>query len=384
MKKLIAIFAVLLLAAPAMAADWSFYGSQRVATFYVAEDYGDFKNGAGDGDDWGLEWNFQGNSRLGARVKADKVSGLIELAMRAPGGKDGLSRLNATQGGDGGDDTVNTRRAFAVWKFADNAWLKVGKDYGPTSNLVFGQVFGTDDGLLGDGDFYGKRPGGLTLGIGGFELALLANAAKDSGSVSVVPAGSDIGWNIPKIEARYTLTAGGFTFIPFGGFQYFNVDEGTSILTDDLDIYSYVIGGVAKMSFGAFYVNLEGAWGQNWSNANWDNGFNTFSQGASSANRKGTNDVYDSKSWLVGGAVGMNFTPTLKFELGAGYRRDDADIGGVDEVEGLATYLQTVITLAPGVYLVPEVGYYHYFDDPVNGDDLGYTWYAGAKWQIDF
>ena len=31
MKKLIAIFAVVLFAAPAFAADWSFYGSQRIA-----------------------------------------------------------------------------------------------------------------------------------------------------------------------------------------------------------------------------------------------------------------------------------------------------------------------------------------------------------------
>jgi NADH:ubiquinone oxidoreductase subunit E len=36
MKKLIAIFAVLLFAVPAIAADWEFYGSQRVATFYRA------------------------------------------------------------------------------------------------------------------------------------------------------------------------------------------------------------------------------------------------------------------------------------------------------------------------------------------------------------
>ena len=70
MKKLIAIFAVLLLAAPAMAADWSFYGSQRMATFYVYDDYGDFPKNGQD-NDWGLQWDFQGNSRLGANVKAD-------------------------------------------------------------------------------------------------------------------------------------------------------------------------------------------------------------------------------------------------------------------------------------------------------------------------
>ena len=48
---------------------------------------------------------FQGNSRLGAKVKADKVTGQIELGLGA--------------GGDGGDTNVVTRRAFGVWKVSD-------------------------------------------------------------------------------------------------------------------------------------------------------------------------------------------------------------------------------------------------------------------------
>ncbi len=38
MKKLFIVFAVLCLAAPAMAADWNFYGSARMATFYSIVD----------------------------------------------------------------------------------------------------------------------------------------------------------------------------------------------------------------------------------------------------------------------------------------------------------------------------------------------------------
>ncbi|MCU0585478.1 MAG: hypothetical protein MUC46_05330, partial [Desulfobacterales bacterium] len=95
MKKLIAVLVVLLFAVPAMAQtakapEWSFFGSQRMATFYIADDFGDATVNGSD-DDWGLRWDFQGNSRVGARVKADKVGGYIELA------------LTATNGGDGGD-----------------------------------------------------------------------------------------------------------------------------------------------------------------------------------------------------------------------------------------------------------------------------------------
>ena len=42
----------------------------------------------------------------------------------------------------------------------------------------------------------------------------------------------------------------------------------------------------------------------------------------------------------------------------------------------------TVITLAPGVCFIPEVGYY-YMDDAA-AKEQGYQWYVGIKWQIDF
>ena len=114
MKKLIAVFAVLLLAAPALAADWSFYGSQRIATFYIADDFGD-STVAGDDSDWGLRWDFQGNSRLGARVKEGNVGGHIELAMRATGGGDG---------GDEGEEREHERRVEEVRHALD-----VGEEY---------------------------------------------------------------------------------------------------------------------------------------------------------------------------------------------------------------------------------------------------------------
>jgi hypothetical protein len=399
MKKLIAIFAVLLFAVPAIAADWEFYGSQRVATFYRADDYGDFEQGQvfntsgvqttagnGESDDWGLQWQFQDNSRLGAKVKADKVKGQIELALNASSGNGG----DANRGSNGGDGSVTTRRAWGEWKFSENASLKVGKDYSPTSNLVSGQVFDFDAGLLGQGDFYGRRPAGLTLNLGAFELALLTNALNNG---MLPSSGVDPDWNLPKIEARYTLKMSGFELIPFGGFQYFQLSSTNSpTVTSDLDIYSYVGGLVAKVDIGAFYIAAEGAYGQNWSNANWQAGRSTTARGfvsgfnAASASLKGTDDVNDATSWMAMGLVGLKFTDTLKFEAGFGYRSDDPDIDGVDPLEAWEAYLQAVITMAPGVYLIPEVGYIDYMDAKIdnNSNDLGYSWYAGAKWQIDF
>jgi hypothetical protein len=369
MKKLIAIFAVLLLAAPAMAADWSFYGSQRMATFYISDDFGDFTVNS-ESDDWGLQWDFQGNSRLGARVKADKVTGQIELGLK---------------GTDGGDIDVGTRRAYGVWKFADNAGLKVGKDYSPVTRFLSGQVFGGDDGLLGSGNFYGKRPGQIGLQLGSFEIAAISNPLVTTSylpALSVQPAGSDPDWNLPKLEASWMLKLGSFDLRPFGGVNYFKVDQaGSTVLTDDIDVWSYVVGLDSMLNIGAFYVGGQIAYGINWSNANWANA--RAGTAGSFAVLDGGDDTKDTMSYTGMLVAGLNFTPEMKFEVGGGYRADDPDVNNIDKDEMWQIYGQVVLTLAPGVYLVPEAGYLDKMDN-FQGNDEGYQWYAGAKWQIDF
>jgi hypothetical protein len=372
MRKYTVALISLLLANPAMAADWSFYGSQRMATFYVSEDFGDIAVN-GQHDDWRMQWDFQTNSRIGANVKADKVSGKIELA------------LKATNGGDGGDEAVATRLAYGVWKFSENAALKVGKDYSPVTQAISNQVFNSDDDMEGSGVFHGRRPGGLTLMVGGFELALLTNALKDSssGPSDITPAGTDLDWNIPKIEARYTLQTDGFQVVPFGGFQYFKVADNASPLEDDLDIYSYVLGLTVKANLGAFYLAADGAWGQNWNNANWKNGAYNAASSSSASLKSGGDDVNNATSYMLGLIAGFNATDRLKFEAGFGYRNDDPDTDDSKNDDFWQGYVQAVLTLAPGVYLVPEAGYQDFMDDAA-GQEEGYQWYAGAKWQIDF
>ena len=150
MKKLIAVFAVLLFVAPAFAADWSFYGSERIATWYNNQDYGD-TTANGQDHDAGTQWYLpgqlpprrQGQGRQGHRPDRAGVS---------------------VSGGDGGDTAVTTRRAYGTWKFSDNAFLKVGKDYSPTTDFISNQWYDCDADLLGNGNFYGRRPAGAHPG----------------------------------------------------------------------------------------------------------------------------------------------------------------------------------------------------------------------------
>lgn len=124
------------------------------------------------------------------------------------------------------------------------------------------------------------------------------------------------------------------------------------------------------------------SYGQNWSNANWANSRAT-SNSSSLASLKGTDDVNDATSWMAMLVTGFKLSETLKFELAGGFRSDDPDTAGSDSDEMWQLYGQAVVTLAPGVYFVPEAGYFDKMDNAA-GDDEGYQWYAGAKWQIDF
>jgi hypothetical protein len=83
MKKLFVLLAavafVVVFTAPTFAAEWSFYGSARIHTFWVDSDLGDSVLRTGDDDDLDLVHILQGNSRIGANVKVtDNLTGRFE------------------------------------------------------------------------------------------------------------------------------------------------------------------------------------------------------------------------------------------------------------------------------------------------------------------
>jgi hypothetical protein len=389
MKKLIVVFAVLLFVAPAFAADWAFYGSERVATWYVNQDFKDFPQGGQDNDS-GTQWYLQGNSRLGARVKADKVTGQIELA------------TTASSTDSAGDGSVNTRRAYGVWKFSDNASLKVGKDYSPTTDFISNQWFDGDNDMLGNGNFYGRRPQGITLIIGDFELAFLTPQQGNTGGIGstttgiLTPATStaltqvnatgDPDVYLPKFEASYMLKLGPGYIKPFGGFQYYSVNSAapTQAVQDDIDLYSWVAGVSTSWNIGAFSIGGAVSYGINEALSNWSSGYNSANASLPVLKTGGDDvaDIYTLQAMIV---PALKFTDTLRFEAGLGWRQDNADgaPGYSQKDESMVAYLQAMVTLAPGVFLCPEVGYIDFMDNR-SGADEGYKWYAGAKWQIDF
>lgn len=367
MKKLLMVLLVLLMAAPAIAADWNFYGSARVTTFYTIRD----SNALGNNSDIDLDHRLQNNSRIGVNVKADKLSGKIELALRAAGANSGVT----------GDESVNTRLAYGDWNFADKSFVRVGKELSVLDMTdVSNQVYGSDNDLTGLAPS-ANRTSGVGLGIGGLRFNLVQPATNATWGAAGNTSTNDAKY--PKFEGAYTLPLSDmFTFGVAGGFQNVQVANPTDGSTEDVN--SFMAAAKVKSTIGAVYANLAAFYGQNMYNANW--GTTGINQVAaySAAGFNAGGDLKDATSYGVGGALGLKFSDSIEFEAGGGWRNDDNDLAATTNNYCWSVYGQMTFKLAPGFKITPEVGYFANPDNPTTGNSGGYDWYAGLQWRLDF
>ncbi len=340
MKKLFVLFtAVLLVAAFTMpasaAATWDFYGSARMLTFYT-----DSSKEAGDVQNTG--WDLAGNSRIGAKVKNGAIAGRFEY-------------------GSG----PNLRLLYATWDFGGGKLL-LGQTYTPVNLFYSNQVFGADNDLLNFGGVYSGRHPMIRLSMSGFNVAL----------VQVSGAASDLGTEggtetlLPRLELSYGLNAGPAALKFVAGYQTYTADpDGVDETVD-----SYVLGAGASFGLGPVTLGMNAYYGQNVGQ------WGLYNHGADDAVLV-NGSVEDANTY--GGIFIATFkaTSTLSFEAGVGYVKNESDVQEDDE--GLAYYGNAVITLAPGFFIVPEIGVFDYMDDAA-GEDAGDMLYFGAKWQINF
>ncbi|MFZ0611515.1 MAG: hypothetical protein WAM73_04700, partial [Desulfobacterales bacterium] len=148
------------------------------------------------------------------------------------------------------------------------------------------------------------------------------------------------------------------------------------------------------LNFGPFFVKPQASWYRNGAAAGWLNA--NLGLGGPQLNGRSisqlpvldvTGGLVDVDSLMAMLAIGFSPAEMLRLEAGAGYLYNDYDNGS--ENTYLEYYLQAVVTLAKGVYIVPEVGFRDFGDFETNNPlipniNLGDLWYAGAKWQIDF
>ena len=369
MKKLIILAASFALVASfamtAAAADWNFYGSSRIATFWNnVEAIG----GTSDVDQFSL--GQQGNSRIGAKVKvSDELSGRFEY-------------------GTG----VNTRILYGEWNFGSGSFL-VGQTYAPLNMFMSNQVYGSDLGLLSTGGVFSGREPMLQLKFGGFKIALVKNNNTDNISITTpgtpgfvtpvppftvtpaVPAVTNTGAvenSFPAIEASYRYGMDNWSVTAAGGYQTYERTIGTTIY--DVDSYVVALGGT--LSFGSVYTKGNVYMGENSGNLiSVDVGNGWASGGYAGIN--GTN-VDDND--VLGYVLVLGAKINDMFSVEAGYSYAETELSSVSVSDEISNYyLNATIVFAPGVFVVPEIGV-------IDGEEVGQTeeTYFGAKWQINF
>ncbi|MFN2253099.1 MAG: hypothetical protein ACK2U6_02580 [Candidatus Promineifilaceae bacterium] len=387
MKKMSLILAIAFIfgaSAVSFANEWSLYGSARMATFWTSRDLGDaYKSSTNpSGDDafgrsnvQNLQWNLQGNSRIGGKVTGDTLEARFEFGV--------------------GESDVTARLIYGIWKFSENWALKIGKDYTPILFGLSNQVFNNDLNLWQFGNAYGGRVGQIALEGRGFKFAAIspteAQTFEAEGNVSAIA--TENYW--PKLEASYKYVFGdNMSVHVFGGWQnykyYASLNDGTS-KSDTIN--SVVIGAGGDFNFGPVYIKPQASWYKNGAAADWLEA--TLKGGGASISTAPVvgpdGNVRDVDSFMAMLAIGYAATERVRFEIGGGWLRNEGQ-GDLDLDNDLyALYLQSVLTLAPSVYLVPEIGYIDFGDakttttDVIRVDEqLGDLWYIGAKWQIDF
>ncbi len=342
MKRLVIVmasFAVLL--SSAHAADWNFYGSARVSTFYENVDIS-------GSDSTNFAMALQENSRVGAEVKvSDELSGRFEY-----GASDG---------------NANIRYLYGVWNFGAGSLL-VGQHEGPLRHPGSDQVYADDAGLGGWGEMSSPQKAQLKLMIDTFRLALRAPSVDYNNGTNNVT--TDTKAKMPSIEAKYRFAGDNYNLGISAGYGYFKV--GT---TDQKDISSYVVGIGGDVTFGGVILGANLFGGENVGNLV-DTDVNGTDTGAGLAQYNGTT-VTDNQAlaWKIHATY--IFNDMFGVHAGYGYMKTELDNQAKDEVQSY--YLQVPITLATGVSIVPEIGTLDYKEAGQSKTD-----YLGAKWQIDF
>jgi hypothetical protein len=163
-----------------------------------------------------------------------------------------------------------------------------------------------------------------------------------------------------------------------GAYQSYNTYNATD---QDKSIDSYLLGIRGKMNFGPTYVNVSARYDQNGGNYGVSSAVRSTAQWNAT-----TGDVEDSTTWGVAGAVGYKFNDMFTLEGYYGKTKSEDDRAGTNEDEAQMYGVTAKITLAPGVYLFPEI----VIED---GDDVttasvttseGKVTSYGMVWRIDF
>jgi len=379
MKKLFILFvAVAMVAAftvPAMAdAEWNFYGSARMKTWYTDDDP-DTKN---VDSDKGTTWAQQGNSRIGAKVKFnDEIGGRFEMS-----------------------DSFGKRLLYGTYNFGGGELL-LGQGYTPTTYFYSNSVYNGDGDLLNIGQFYEGRqpmiqlkfPFGLKFAavsptVGTYvQVPAIPQSAFPDNSVPAVNYDTDV--TLPKLELSYGFKTDVFFVDVFGGYQSFDL-ESKVVGLKDTDITSTVYGVGGGANIGPVYFKLGVHQGSNVGDfaSLWDQAPKsaTVKRNSGASIDPATGKVTDNDNMGYLAVVGFKLGDAATIEAGYGYEEydDNSKAVGAQADETVQYYVNATFNITKGFFIVPEVGIVDRDEGAVAGGAEGDITYFGLKWQINF
>jgi len=310
-----------------------------------------------------LEWDLQGNSRIGAIVESGAVGGRFEY------------------GASGGNS--NLRLLYGTWNYGTGSLL-VGQDFTPITSNFSNQAIFSDQTMYNIGDPFAGRQPQLKWKTGEFQLALITPNIVPGSDIVGSTYNTDTDSLFPKIEIAYKHEWNKSHVRFKAGYQTYDL---VNILDQNVSVDSFIVGVAGRGGFNAGHIGASVYYGQNLgtygavnsglvSTLHFDNDLPRFEGGS----------LKDSTTLVAALLFHWQLTERLKFETAAGHRWMNTDTSVAREQQSWVVYAQMPVTMASTVFVVPEVGYYDFgaLEQGPSKQELGHTFYAGAKWQVNF
>lgn len=326
------------------------YGSVRFATFFMSE------NDMGERDKDYITWEMMDNSRVGAIIENNDISGGFEFG--------------------NGHDGVEIRKLFGVYSFSENIKLKIGRDYTPLNYFPSNQVAPIyenegDSGLKPYGGIYEGYENMIQITMDRLKVALIEPATEEDEKLKF-GIDAEIEKAAPKLEISYNIGSKKQYIDLYTGYQAYKLIQ--DVTGFEYDVNSWVLGINFGVNVGPLYVLGNAYSGQN------INPYGLWAEGDDSPRIIG-NEIFDCTTDGYILTIGYKISDYV-FEAGAGYIVHALD-GAVTDDETLSGYINLQYQFNTYFHFVPELGFVDYMTDNA-GTDEGKKVYAGAKWQMDF
>jgi hypothetical protein len=316
-------------------------------------------------------------TRFGANFKADKVTGKFEMDARA-GSAGATANIEASNGGS----SLGNMRLRQLWGQYDfgAGKLMIGQNY-PLYDAPVSGINYYSGGLqqFGGIGYLVARTSQIRLTFGDFRVAFLPpDTAQESGSGTSFTF-EEINTTFPKVELRYDMKLDAFALNFIGGYQTYEIEDKDGTKRTE-DVTSYVLGARAKANFGPAYAGLALTYRQNGDN---------YGAWTDSTKEKAVfqgNDLKDATAFGLVAALGYKVNDMFTLEASYSMLNSEQDTTADNEDDMINYGLIAKITMAPGVYIIPEFIFQDNKDVVNNGvtTEQGDATIFGVFWRIDF